>query len=97
MADCSIQIQSEVYEWEYRFKLKDSPGKCDSYFILYFFHQTGPITWHSFDPIIPDQRVPQGTTYHITYYATDSVVSKQQVDSILPCRWIVRFLCMLFH
>ena len=25
----------------------------------------------------------QGTTYHITYYATDSVVSKQQVDSIL--------------
>jgi thiamine biosynthesis lipoprotein len=25
----------------------------------------------------------QGTTYHITYYSTDSVVSKQQVDSIL--------------
>jgi len=25
----------------------------------------------------------QGTTYHISYYATDSLVSKQQVDSIL--------------
>jgi thiamine biosynthesis lipoprotein len=27
--------------------------------------------------------VAQGTTYHITYYATDSLVTKQQVDSIL--------------
>src|SRR5688572_26805862 len=25
----------------------------------------------------------QGTTYHITYYAPDTIVSKQQIDSIL--------------
>ena len=27
----------------------------------------------------------QGTTYHIRYYASDSLVTKQQIDSILTC------------
>ena len=29
------------------------------------------------------ERFAQGTTWHITYYAADSIVKKQQVDSIL--------------